>query len=251
MEGDEIYEHIGLFKEYSADFLHLLDVQYPWHHALEVEPDRTTEVDCVAAVHGGKALELSNTGEQPILVLSVTIGDREREVNAIDDAGRSITLRLDAAKRTMAKVHVQTIRELDLIAPRSRAVVRNRAEPIVNETLVDSMCDIVFDLGRIVRGGQAGDLLEAKLRWELAEAPDDAIAAASLGGLLVKKHEFAEAEKWLRQALTFESLLPDGGQRVRMQLRELSRKRGHRWPAGRLRHPAGGEPASVARSPTG
>lgn len=241
MEGDEVHEHVGLFKEYSADFLQLLDVQYPWHRALEVEPDRTVEIDCVSAAHGRRAMKVTNDGEQPILVLSVTFGDREREVNAIVDAGRSIDLPLDGAENTLVKVNVQTIRELDLIAPRTRAVVRHRAEPIVSDTIVESMADLVFDLGTLVRGGEARDLLEAKLRRELAEASDDPIAAASLGGLLVKKHEFEEAEKWLRKSLASEGSLPDGGRRVRMHLRELARKRGQRSPAGRVRHPGSRE----------
>lgn len=237
MEGDEVHEHVGLFKEYSADFLELLDVQYPWHRALEVGPDRTVEVDCVSAVHDRKTMKVTNGGVQPILVLSVSSADGEREINAIVDAGRSIDLPLNAAANTLVTVHVQTIRELDLIAPRNRAVVRHRAEPILSDTLVESMADLVFDLGTIVRGGEARDQLEARLRRELADNPDDAIAAASLGGLLVKRHEFDEAGVWLRKSLASEDSLPDGGRRVRMHLRELSRKRGQRSRAGRVRHP--------------
>jgi hypothetical protein len=239
MEGDEVHEHVGIFKEYSPDFIQLLDVQYPWQRALEVPPDGTAEFNCVSAVHGGQTLKVSNLGEQPILVLSVMIGDHDREVNAIVDAGGAIELRLKSQQEGAAKIHVQTIRELDLIAPRSRCVIRHRAERVVAASLADSMWDVVFDLGTIVRRGEARDILEAKLRKDLEESPDDAMAAASLGGLLVKRHHFAEAEKWLRAALARQEMLPDGGRRVRMQLRELQRRSGRRSLVGRTERPAG------------
>lgn len=239
MEGDEVHEHVGIFKEYSPEFLQLLDVQYPWQRAIEVPADGTAEFDRVSAVHGGQSLKVSNLGEQPILVMSVTVGDHDREVNAIVDAGLAIELRLRPGQIEPAKVHVQTIRELDLIAPRSRSVVRHRAERVVAESLADSVWDVVFDLGSLVRRGEARDILEAKLRKELEENPGDAMAAASLGGLLVKRNQFTEAEKWLRAALARQDVLPDEGRRVRMQLRELTRKRGQPSLAGRVRNPAG------------
>jgi hypothetical protein len=62
------------------------------------------------------------------------------------------------------------------------------------------------------------------LRQRLAESPDDPQAAAGLGALLLKRQECTEAGRWLRAAYNKRDDLPDGGRRVRMQLRELSRR---------------------------
>jgi hypothetical protein len=75
------------------------------------------------------------------------------------------------------------------------------------------------------------------------------MTAANLGAVLIKKREFTEAEKWLRVAVRSESHLPDGGRRVRMQLRELNRRVAQRGgsPGNMLRRttaPAAAQPPS-------
>jgi tetratricopeptide (TPR) repeat protein len=240
LEDGEIHEHVGLFKEYSADFLHVLDVQYPHNRYVEVEPDGTAEADAVTAAYADRRLRLTNRGEQPLLVISITVGDHSQMVNAIVDAGRTIDLRVAAAEPETARVHVQTARELDIIVPRSRCVVRHRAEKPASRDIGEYVWDVVFDLGTLIRRDGPNESLEARLRKDLADDPGDATAAANLGAVLIKKREFPEAEKWLRAALRFENRLPDGGRRVRMQLRELARRVAQRQggPSDSLRRAA-------------
>jgi uncharacterized protein HemY len=83
---------------------------------------------------------------------------------------------------------------------------------------------VVFDLGTLIRRRGDNDAVEARLRGELEKDPASATAAAGLGGLLLKKQDFAEAGRWLRVAYNARETLPDGGRRVRMQLRELARR---------------------------
>ena len=42
-EGDEIDEHVGILKNYSGDFIEILEVQYPQRQALALKPDGTFE----------------------------------------------------------------------------------------------------------------------------------------------------------------------------------------------------------------
>jgi transcriptional regulator GlxA family with amidase domain len=112
-----------------------------------------------------------------------------------------------------------------MIVPRSRCVVRHRAENYRPGELSEAIFDLVFDVGRLFGEDDGRDTREARLRQELRRNPKDALAAANLGFLLIQKDELAEAEKWLRQATRMELSLPDGGRRVRMELREIERRR--------------------------
>ena len=230
LEGDEIHEHAGIFKEYSGDFLHLLDVQYPQSRVIEFTAERPVEHARVAVSREGDVVRVANRGRRPALVQGIDAGGGERAIDALVEPDGTIDLRLDAGADRV-RLRVQTVCDLDMIVPRARATVRNRAEQAA-ETPSESVWDLVFDLGRAIRGG-GDEAVEQRLRTRLEEAPDDPEAAASLGALLLRRQELSEAGRWLRTAYNGRDSLPDGGRRVRMQLRELARRlaqRGHEPP---------------------
>jgi hypothetical protein len=232
IEGDEIHEHVGIFKEYSADFLHLLDVQYPQPRHIDVTPERPGESGRVTAACEGDGLRIANAGVRPVLVLAVETGAGERRVDALVDPEGALTLPLEG-QGGRARVRIQAVCDVDMIVPRSRATIRNRAEPV--PAAVESAWDFVFDLGLSLRGNSAR---EERLRRRLEERPDDPEAAAELGGLLLKRQDYADAGRWLRAAYNGRDALPDGGRRVRMQLRELGRRLAQRG------HPPADDPSS-------
>jgi len=221
IEGDEIHEHVGIFKEYSSDFLHLLDVQFPEPWTLELSAGRPTEHAGLAATWEGDVLKVSNRGDRPVLVIAVDAGGGERSVDALVAPASTIDVPL-AATGDKTRLRIQTIRDLDMIVPRSRAAVRHRAEQNP-DTAGDSLWDLVFDLGLAIRGGVNGEQ-EEQLRQRLEQDPGDTAAAAALGAILLKRQDHAEAGRWLRAAYNARDRLPDGGRRVLMQLRELSRR---------------------------
>jgi hypothetical protein len=122
------------------------------------------------------------------------------------------------------QLQVQVVRELDMILPRNRCVVRHRAESDSPEKLSEIIMDWVFDVGLAFSINSARSGRESKLRDELRHNPMDALAAANLGSLLLQAGSLVEAEKWLRLALSMGDSLPDGGRRVRMELREIERR---------------------------
>jgi len=220
IEGDVIHEHVGIFKEYSSEFLHLLDVQYPVPQVLEVTAERAAEHGRLTVVHVGEALRIDNRGERPLLVVALETTAGERTVDALVEPEGTITLPTDAGDGKM-RLRIQTICDLDIIVPRARASIRHRAEQAA-AALQESTWDRVFDLGFAIRGRD--EEREISLRQRLAELPDDPQAAAGLGALLLERQECTEAGRWLRTAYNKRDALPDGGRRVRMQLRELARR---------------------------
>jgi hypothetical protein len=219
IEGDVIHEHVGIFKEYSSEFLHLLDVQYPVPQVLEVTAERAAEHGRVTAARVGDAVRIGNRSDRPVLVVALETTSGERTVDALVEPEGTISLPVDGIDGKV-RLRIQTICDLDIIVPRARASIRHRAEQA--GALQESTWDSVFDLGFAIRGRD--EEREIRLRQRLAESPDDPQAAAGLGALLLKRQECTEAGRWLRAAYNKRDDLPDGGRRVRMQLRELSRR---------------------------
>lgn len=236
LEGEEVHEHVGIFKDYSADFLEILNIQYPQPHALALTPQTLAHSERLDALLDEGVLRVTNNDTWPILVRSLECASHEHLINAIVDGGETIALHVDPEEVGQARLHMQIVRELDMIVPRSRAVVRHRAETGSDEKLSSLLFDVVFDVGKLLGGEEKVTDQETRLRQELRREPDNALAAANLGCLLIQRDELTEAEHWLRQALRAEFSLPDGGRRVRMEMRELERRRQERShrPAGQV-----------------
>ena len=123
-----------------------------------------------------------------------------------------------------AHITVRTVHEVDMLVPRSRAMIRHRAERFKEETMKEIMYDVIFDVGVVFSEDKKLAVQAERLRAMLDLAPDDAQAAANLGAVLIKQGKYEEAAQWLRLALQSDYILPDNGRRVRMELRELERK---------------------------
>ena len=224
LEDNVVHEHVGILQDYSADFLLLLDVQYPQQQMLTLGAEGVGVANRVSAEYADGTLKVYNLGSEPLLLLAIHRNGDERIVNGLVDAGETLVLHPDI-ETIGAQLSIRVVRELDLIVPRTRCVVRHKAETARSESLGDTLTDIIFDLGVAFSGDHRRDAREVRLRETLVQNPKDAAAAASLAGLLIQKQTYDEAEKWLRLALSMEESLPDGGRRARMQLREMERRR--------------------------
>ena len=219
MEGDEVHEHVGILKNYSPDFIEVLDVQFPQRQALPLGPDGCEGDGCLqVSVEPGKLVAVNPSGE-PVLIQSLHLGAEEKLLNVVVDSGESVDLFLDGPLE-QAVLHVRVVRELDMIVPRTRSVIRHRAERF-QKALLD---DIIFDVGVLLNANRRQEVQERRLRDALAANPKDALSAANLGSMLLLKREFEESKKWLEQSLKMRYSLPDNGRRAEMELRELARK---------------------------
>jgi hypothetical protein len=55
---------------------------------------------------------------------------------------------------------METVRDVDMLVPRSRSAVRHRAEKVDTAVEPESAWDLVFDLGTLVRRRESADVLE-------------------------------------------------------------------------------------------
>lgn len=235
VEDDEVHEHVGVLKDYSADFLEVLDVYYPLPQQIRLQDDVHCDVvEQVEVSLEERQLRVSNHGHQPVFVERISLGDQDKQLDAIVAGGEQITLHVDRLHpETM--LHLRVACRLDMIVPRSHALIRHRAERYDPDT--------IFDIGlAIVR--RQGDAKEVeRLRQVLRYTPHDAMSAAKLGELLFTQGEMQEAVKWLGRAYEYRRYLPDNGNRVSQNLRLLQRRAGN---AGRSIGANGSEALTVA-----
>ncbi len=217
----EVHEHVGILKNYSQDFLELLDIQYPFKELVPVEPLCTVHTDRITAVEQDGVITVNNRCNYPVLVQSLHVGDEEKAYfDVLIDPGEQAILQVGQSFAS-AELRLKVVRELDWIVPRTRCLIRHRAMQIESSRLPD----IIFDVGVMLRTGDRDRAREERLRSQLQLDARNGLAAANLGGLLLQRGEYDEAEKCLQAALEIKDSLPDRGRRAEMQLRELKRRR--------------------------
>lgn len=230
LEGEESHEHVAVFKNYSSDFIELLDVQYPQPQTLHLSGDVDARLaKSLVTERDDKTLRVTNTSTQPILIQSIKLHGSEDEeeemLNVVVDGGETVELQPEGLT-DKATLVVRVVRELDMIVPRTRCVIRHRAdryEPTV-------IPEIIFDIGVMLRGDSRTEARIARLRKRLEEEPHSAVLAANLGTLLMQQAEYDEAQVLLERAYEARYSLPDNGKRTQMLIHELRRRNSKSQP---------------------
>jgi hypothetical protein len=226
-EDNTVYEHVGILKDYTADFLVILDVHYPNQSAfrLKGQQDRL-ENRSLKLVRDGDSLTVRNIGEDSLFLQRLTAGEQVQSINAVLDKDDELTLHLPPELAgTDAELAAKVIRNLDWILPRSHALIRHKAERYDP--------DQVFDIGFVLRLDRHINE-EQPLRRGLEANPDDAPSAVALGQILFQEGKLDEAEDWFCYALGRREHLPDGGKLAERQLRYIElKKAGHRHRSSR------------------
>ena len=220
VEDDVVHEHVGVFKNYSADFLEILDVQFPCQERIPINRDEARQLAGLEVTAENDVIRIRNGSSVPVMLLKLTTTESEQLLDVVVDSGGEVTI-FSEIDFVQAILHARIVRELDMIVPRSRAVVRHRAE--VSQS--HSLTDIIFDVGVRLPWSDKDDLMMAKLHKKLEENPMDVCSMAVLGRILLENGEYDEAEDWLLKAYAMRFSLPDNGRSVSLHLQEIARHR--------------------------
>ncbi len=240
MEDGVAHEHVAIFKNYSPDFYELLDVQFPQHQSLPLPEAGQVQHEALHVECEEGVMRVTNMTRQPVLIQSIVLDDAEEMLNVLVDSDETVELHPQLATER-AQLHVRVVRELDMIVPRSRCLVRHRADRYEPSLIPE----IIFDLGVMLRGQSRLDAQEERLRRQLEQYPNSALVASNLGAILMQKQQYDEANKLLEQAYALRQSLPDNGRRTLMLLHELKRRQA-KLPQKRKQGTARVEPRSVA-----
>jgi hypothetical protein len=215
VEDDQVHEHVGMLKEYSADFLEVLDVYYPLPQEVKLSGQADHQIaDKVVITLQEKQLRVHNLADQPQYLERIVVGEQTTELNAILAGGEEIALQMATDGQEIA-LHMRIASRLDMIVPRGHALIRHRAERYNPDT--------IFDVGLALVRRDSDEREIEQLRQALRYAPQDAISAAKLGEQLLQNGEYLEARYWLLEAQERCYRLPDRGNRVAQNLRQAER----------------------------
>ena len=215
VEDGVVHEHSGVFKEYSADFLELLDVYYPLPQEVSLNGKKECRIaDKITITLDDKQLRIHNQADQPQHLERIEVGEEQTELNAILPPGEELVVPI-AAEGQAVNLYMRIASRLDMIVPRAGTLIRHRAERYNP--------DSIFDVGMALVRRDSVDRDIEKLQERLRYAPQDASAAAKLGELLMEVGDYSEARHWLLEAKERAHRLPDHGNRVDQNLREVER----------------------------
>ncbi len=242
VEEEAVHEHVGIFKNYSADFLEILDVYYPTPQEVRLQGETQWDIaNKVSVITEGRQVRVHNNSEQPVLVERISVGDKEKELSAIIGGNEEIVLHVDNIQAEIV-LHMRVACLLDMIVPRGHSLVRHRAERYDPDT--------IFDVGLALVRLDDDDAEIERLRQALRYTPHDAQSAARLGELLYRDGQLEEAQLWLLRAQEHARQLPDGGRRVAQHLRMLQRQVGVRKGPTRLNGSQAGSVPALASPAT-
>ncbi len=122
--------YCGWLKDYSANFIEILDAIVNDREAVPVAPFRAGDepVSGVLIRAAGQQIEVSNAGAPMVFVREVRHGDWHRAMDVVVPSGSTadVTLPPDIpADET--EVWVGTVQRIDMVLPRSHALVRHAA----------------------------------------------------------------------------------------------------------------------------
>ena len=139
---DRTYEYAGVLKEYSASYIEILDTCFVQAIDLALEPRPTpagkagasTESESLEARRGGIVaridggdLLVQNETSHPILLAAIRANDEDEALNTLIEPGRACQRPLGGVPGRV-ELAFKTLRQVDMVLPRSRALVRHRAE---------------------------------------------------------------------------------------------------------------------------
>lgn len=142
MIGEDVYEYVGVFKDYTAAFIELLDIFSLQEIPLQLDErengsDQPLAADTIREVRwhhvlvtlAERELYVKNETLYPILVHKLKIADEERVIDTIVAPAQEYRLILtDIPDQAALTLIIRAIRHLDMLLPRDHVLLRHRAE---------------------------------------------------------------------------------------------------------------------------
>jgi hypothetical protein len=140
--GDSVIGHVGIFKEYTRDFYEILDVQFPCQELIPVAQQNTHVLVGLEISADNDVVRIKNNSAAPVMLLALKTRHQEQLLDVVVDPDGEVNI-YPQFEFTQAILHARVIRELDILIPRTRAIIRHRAEVKTTAKLTD----IIFDMG--------------------------------------------------------------------------------------------------------
>lgn len=125
--ADRKEEYLGILKEYTPAFMELLNVHYVYTIDIPIKGKGIghTEISGVYLVQQDREYVLENRSVTPLRVKTITEGDKKSPLDiAIEPANKAVVFQDDYGIEDVF-VTITTTRVVDIIVPRSKALIRH------------------------------------------------------------------------------------------------------------------------------
>ncbi len=121
-DKDGYKEHPGIFKEYTKDFLEVLNVNYSYTIKVKIFPEKEVEFKDIKILAKNEKIYIKNQGTSPIEVIEINRAIQNFSINPGEE--REIEVKYKNFIRIVMKITIIG----DIIVPRSIGIIRHEAE---------------------------------------------------------------------------------------------------------------------------
>ncbi len=121
-DGDEYKEYPGIFKEYTKDFLEVLDVNYSYIIKVKILPENETIFKDIKILAKDESIYIENQGNSPIEIMEI---NREAQSFYIKPGERK---EIQIKYKNFIKITMKITITGDIIVPRNIGIIRHEAE---------------------------------------------------------------------------------------------------------------------------
>lgn len=130
-KGESTQKYIGIFKEYSSEFLEVLNIALPAKKNYifpKEDENKEDEKGLLLFRKTPKNLKVRNNGKYPVHIKEITIHDESHSIEKVLEPQKDLTIKLNEVERKADSVQAVYIRQADIIVPRTHAVIRHAGD---------------------------------------------------------------------------------------------------------------------------
>lgn len=120
-KGDSYIEHPGIFKEYTKEFLEVLDVEYSYKIRVKIFPEKNLSFKNLSFNLSGNNLRIENNLSHPIKIVEINREEKNLEVQPYQKVSINVNY------KTFVRIDLIVRVRGDIIIPRSTGIIRHEA----------------------------------------------------------------------------------------------------------------------------
>ena len=125
----EVYECFGILKEYTNEFIELLNIERLDKMDFEAVEDRFVAVNQNLEVkRNGADFQIKNKGSLPVFLKDISSGEMSQLLALIIEPGSSVDFSFAGVTESMTAFTVSAVRQADVIMPRKLSLIRHGAD---------------------------------------------------------------------------------------------------------------------------
>lgn len=128
-KGEQDIEYAGILKEYTHDFIELLDIDQREARTVEMpEAKLPLENDALRFSHNGPKFSVENQEPNTLVIQKIETENRLQEMEIVCPPFTLTDFSLEKPITSGVKIHFERLRKMDVIIPRKYCLVRHGGE---------------------------------------------------------------------------------------------------------------------------